>query len=167
MLRARSRDTCQTSLRMSHRTKKACAVRQSRRANSPSAGGVGSSIGNVYQKKVAAWWLTRVLTQNTTIGAAFGLSAGIPIPTSVAIQRPPASRPRAPVPIPTSATIQRPQTASFGRRPPCHLRSGPLQPRTPTSASWLLHPFRAPHPLRASLPFGCAPSAGASVRRLR
>lgn len=38
---------------------------------------MASARGNVYQKKAAAWWLTRVLTQNKTIGAAFGLSAGV------------------------------------------------------------------------------------------
>src|ERR1035438_1827634 len=47
-----------------------------KRNNSPSAGGVGSARGTVYQSKAAAWWLTRVLTQNTTIGALFGLSGG-------------------------------------------------------------------------------------------
>jgi hypothetical protein len=52
------------------------AIKKSKKTNSPSAGGVGSARGNIYQKKVAAWWLTRVLTQNTTIGVAFGLSAG-------------------------------------------------------------------------------------------
>jgi hypothetical protein len=53
------------------------AVKKSKNTNSPSAGGVGSARGNVYQKKAVAWWLTRVLTQNKTIGAAFDLSAGV------------------------------------------------------------------------------------------
>ena len=53
------------------------AVKKSKKINSPSAGGIGSARGNVYQKKAAAWWLTRVLTQNKTIGGAFGLSTGV------------------------------------------------------------------------------------------
>ena len=52
-------------------------VKALKKTRSSSAGGVAGARGNVYQKKVAAWWLTRVLTQNTTIGAAFGLSAGV------------------------------------------------------------------------------------------
>jgi hypothetical protein len=56
------------------------AATKSKKTNPPSVGGVGSARGNTYQKKIAAWWLIRVLTQNTTLGAAFGLSAGmIPI----------------------------------------------------------------------------------------
>ena len=53
------------------------AVKKSKNTNSPSAGGVGSARGNVYQKKAVAWWLTRILTQNTRVGAAFGLSVGM------------------------------------------------------------------------------------------
>ena len=52
-------------------------VKTSKKTRSSSAGGVAGARGNVYQKKAAAWWLTRVLTQNTTIGAGFGLSAGV------------------------------------------------------------------------------------------
>ena len=53
------------------------AAKKSKRRNAPSAGGAASARGNVYQQRAAAWWLTRVLTQNTTIGAAFGLAAGV------------------------------------------------------------------------------------------
>ncbi len=52
-------------------------AKKPKRRNAPSAGGAASARGNVYQQKAAAWWLTRVLTQNTTIGAAFDLSAGV------------------------------------------------------------------------------------------
>src|SRR5689334_7191801 len=52
------------------------AAKKSKRRTAPSAGGAGGAAGNVYQKRVAAWWLTRILTQNTIVGAAFGLSAG-------------------------------------------------------------------------------------------
>lgn len=48
-----------------------------KKTRSSSAGGVAGARGNVYQKRAAAWWLTRVLSQNKTIGAAFGLSAGV------------------------------------------------------------------------------------------
>jgi len=52
-------------------------VKTPKKTRSSSAGGTASARGNIYHKKVAAWWLTRVLTQNTTIGPAFGLSAGV------------------------------------------------------------------------------------------
>ena len=51
-------------------------AKKSKRKNASSAGGAASACGNVYQQKAAAWWLTRVLTQNSTIGAAFGLCSG-------------------------------------------------------------------------------------------
>jgi hypothetical protein len=53
------------------------AIKKRKQQNAPSAGGAASARGNLYQQKAAAWWLTRVLTQNTTIGAAFGLSSGV------------------------------------------------------------------------------------------
>src|SRR5258706_10611971 len=51
-------------------------AKKMKRRNAPSAGGVAGARGNLYQQKVGAWWLTRVLTQSTTIGSAFGLVTG-------------------------------------------------------------------------------------------